>query len=119
MIRHHQVTAILAACTVFAATDSTATAQIAQATQDEAAQHESTAVYDTPTGKLIVHSHMPEPEDYGSPLTFSSLDSNGDGHISKTEASAYPPLANDFLHASGDRNRPISKRQYQRWAAAR
>ena len=90
-------------------------AAMAQSNMDKA-DARSTAVYDTPTGKLTVHSRMPVQKDYGPPPSFESLDGNGDHRISKQEASAYPPLANDFLHASGDRDRPISKQQYQRWS---
>lgn len=90
-------------------------AQQAQAPTDKA-DAQSTAVYDTPTGKLTVHSRMPKPASYGPPPSFESLDSNGDHRISHAEASAYPPLANDFLHASGDRDQPINRHQYQRWS---
>lgn len=54
--------------------------------------------------------------DYGPKPAFKDLDTNGDGVISEKEASAYPPLANDFLHASHGRH-VITRAQYERWAA--
>lgn len=79
---------------------------------------ESTAQYPlagSNGGTLTVHSGMPENvQRYGPPPPFSQLDTNHDGRISEEEANAYPPLASDFLFASGQ-GKTISKAQYQKW----
>jgi EF hand len=46
---------------------------------------------------------------------FARLDANKDGSISADEASAYPPLANDFIHADLNRDNRISKAEYAKW----
>ena len=46
---------------------------------------------------------------------FAQLSAGGKG-ITEAQAVAYPPLANDFLHADSNRNGSISKAEYQRWA---
>lgn len=79
---------------------------------------ESTATYPLPDshgGTLTVHAGMPEQtQTFGPPPSFATLDANKDGHISETEAQAYPPLDSDFLYASGG-GRSISRAQYERW----
>lgn len=52
----------------------------------------------------------------GSPPLFKILDTNNNGLISESEASAYPPLANDFLYVS--HNKPyINKKTYNHWSS--
>jgi EF hand len=46
---------------------------------------------------------------------FARLDANNDGSISADEASAYAPLANDFIHADLNRDGRISKAEYAKW----
>lgn len=64
---------------------------------------------------VTVNYGMPAPTDYGPKPAFSQLDTNHDGHISKSEAQAYPLLANDWLHVAHHAD-SISKAQYQAWS---
>lgn len=79
---------------------------------------ESSARYPLPDsngGTLTVNTGMPaDVRNYGPPPSFQSLDVNHDGRISESEAQAYPPLDNDFLHASGQ-GKSISRAQYEKW----
>lgn len=73
------------------------------------------AAYQTPQGELTVRS-MPAPAPQIGPAPdFAQLSAGGKG-ITEEQAVAYPPLANDFLHADSNRNGSISKAEYQRWA---
>jgi cytoskeletal protein RodZ len=71
------------------------------------------ATYNTSQGQLTVKSSVPAAQPTGSPPSFEQL-ANGKKYITKDDANAYPPLANDFLYASHNGNR-ISKAQYERW----
>jgi hypothetical protein len=73
----------------------------------------SSATYNTSQGQLVVKSSVPPAPAAGSPPSFEQL-ANGKKYITKDDANAYPPLANDFLYASHNGNR-ISKAQYERW----
>lgn len=77
----------------------------------------STAVYDTPQGKLIVHSSQPAPRDYGPAPSFEQL-AGGKRYIMPADADAYPPLGNDFLYADSNHDGRISKSEYGRWVAS-
>jgi len=73
------------------------------------------ASYQTPQGELTVRS-APAPAPQIAPAPpFSQLAGGGKG-ISEQQASAYPPLANDFLHADSNRNGSISADEYARWS---
>ncbi len=80
------------------------------------AQDNSSARYQTPQGELIVHSGPAAAHDYGAPPPFAQLDTRGSGELSGAEANAYPPLANDFIHADSNRDGRISRAEYERWA---
>ncbi|KRE92489.1 hypothetical protein ASG87_00820 [Frateuria sp. Soil773] len=73
-----------------------------------------TASMNTPQGEVTVHSGMPPAPSFGPPPDFSQL-ANGGKSISSDQAVAYPPLANDFIHADHNRDGRISKSEYQRW----
>jgi hypothetical protein len=75
------------------------------------------ATYPTSQGELTVNSGQPQPRDYGPAPSFAQLDRNGAGYIGSDQADAYPPLANDFIHADGNRDGRISRAEYERWAA--
>lgn len=77
---------------------------------------EHTTTYQTPQGPLIVHSGQPGPKQYEAPPPFATLDQRRAGYITSEEADAYPPLANDFIHADLNRDGRVSKAEYQRWA---
>ncbi|KZC39155.1 hypothetical protein RHOFW510R12_20990 [Rhodanobacter sp. FW510-R12] len=73
-----------------------------------------TATMNTPAGQLEVRSSMPPPPPAGPAPSFEQL-SGGGKYISEEQASAYPLLANDFLHADRNRDGRISKSEYKRW----
>jgi hypothetical protein len=59
-------------------------------------------------------SGQPAPDHYGPAPSFTQLDINHDGFVSRDEAGAYPPLLNDFDFIAHHANR-ISKRQFDYW----
>jgi hypothetical protein len=73
-----------------------------------------TATMNTPQGELEVRSSMPPPPPAGPAPSFEQL-SGGGKYISEEQASAYPLLVNDFLHADRNRDGRISKSEYERW----
>jgi hypothetical protein len=75
-----------------------------------------TANMNTPAGELEVRSSMPPPPPAGPAPAFEQL-SGGGKYISEEQASAYPLLANDFIHADHNRDGRISKSEYERWIA--
>jgi hypothetical protein len=82
------------------------------------AQDRSTT-YPTPQGEVTVNSGQPAPRDYGPAPTFAQLAGTNSGFIGTEQADAYPPLANDFIHADGNRDGRISRAEYERWAKNR
>lgn len=78
-----------------------------------------TTTFQTAQGEVVVHTGQPEARSYGPPPSFAQLDRRGAGYLTSAEADAYPPLANDFIHADGNRDGRISKAEYERWARAR
>jgi len=75
-----------------------------------------TATMNTPAGELEVRSSMPPPPPAGPAPAFEQL-SGGGKYISEEQSSAYPLLANDFIHADHNRDGRISKKEYERWIA--
>ena len=73
------------------------------------------ASYQTPQGELTVRSTPAPAPQIGPAPDFAQLSAGGKG-VTEAQAVAYPPLANDFLHADSNRNGSISKAEYQRWA---
>ncbi|RYD16657.1 MAG: hypothetical protein EOP90_01400 [Lysobacteraceae bacterium] len=80
------------------------------------AQDTRSTTYQTAQGELTVTSGQPAPRDFGPAPAFAQL-SGGAGHISEDAAAAYPPLANDFIHADGNRDGRISSNEYARWTS--
>jgi hypothetical protein len=69
--------------------------------------------FNSSQGQVTVHSTMGQTPSTASPPSFEQL-SGGSKFITKDQASAYPPLANDFSYVAGHGNR-ISKSQYEHW----
>ena len=92
----------------------TATLLLAATLIAHAQDHSTT--YRTAQGEVTVNSGQPQPRDYGPAPSFAQLDRNGAGYIGSDQADAYPPLANDFIHADGNRDGRISRAEYERWA---
>lgn len=66
--------------------------------------------------RVTLRTSQPPPDHYGPAPDFARLDVDHDGFISRTEAEAYPPLANDFDYIAHHAQR-ITKAQYERWNA--
>lgn len=73
----------------------------------------NSATFNTAKGQVTINSTMGSPPSTSSPPSFEQL-ANGKKYISKADAHAYPPLANDFEYAAHYGNH-ISKAQYERW----
>ena len=84
------------------------------AVQAQQVTERQTADYQTPEGQLTVHSGQPGPRSYAPPPPFAQL-SGGKGYISQSDAQAYDLLANDFIHADGNRDGRISQAEYAHW----
>src|SRR5947209_8127095 len=66
-----------------------------------------------PSGQDVAPAPPPAPT-IGPAPPFEQL-SGGKKSISADQAVAYPPLANDFLHADTNRDGHISKTEYTNW----
>ena len=64
--------------------------------------------------ELIVRTSMPAPDHYGPKPSFAELDRNHDGRITRDEAEAFVPLANDFDYLAQPTDH-ISAAQYAHW----
>ena len=84
-----------------------------------ASAQDSHAVYHTPQGEVVVNASQPQARDFGPPPPFDQLDTGHRGSITADQADAYPPLANDFIHADGNRDGRISRAEYERWTRNR
>lgn len=74
----------------------------------------SSAQMQTPQGNMTVNSGMPPAPDYGPRPSFSQLDTNHNGRISKEESKAYLLLYNDWINVAGHGS-SITKAEYARW----
>lgn len=74
-----------------------------------------TTIYQTAQGPLVVHSGQPEAKQYGPAPAFAQLARRGADYVTNDEADAYPPLANDFIHADTNRDGRVSHAEYDRW----
>jgi hypothetical protein len=68
----------------------------------------------TTQGQTTVASVPPPKPTIGPAPPFEQL-SGGSKGITEDQAIAYPPLANDFIHADTNRDGKISKSEYDRW----
>lgn len=102
-----------AAGTMPAASSSAAPA--ATPTTGDSGQPLSTTTLQTTQGQVTIRSVMPDAGSAPPRPDFAALDTNHDGSISPDEARAYPPLANEFELADGNRNGKVSKAEYARW----
>jgi len=68
----------------------------------------------TTQGQTTVASVPPPAPTIGPAPPFAQL-SGGSKYITEDQAVAYPPLANDFIHADTNRDGKISKSEYDRW----
>jgi hypothetical protein len=73
----------------------------------------NSATFNSAQGQVTVNSSMGQAPSTASPPSFEQL-ANGKKSISKQDADAYPPLANDFEYAAHNGS-SISKAQYESW----
>lgn len=71
------------------------------------------AQVNSPQGQVTINSSVPPVAQPPAP-SFEQL-SNGSRYITEDQASAYPPLANDFLYVDKGKTGHITKAQYERW----
>lgn len=74
------------------------------------------ASYSTAQGELTVRSAPAPAPTIGPAPDFAQL-SGGGRAITEDQASAYPALANDFIHADSNRNGSVSKSEYTHWTS--
>lgn len=72
------------------------------------------ATYQTAQGTLVVNSVPAAAPSYGPAPSFEKLSAGGKA-ITTEQAAAYPPLANDFIHADKNKDGKISKSEYAYW----
>jgi hypothetical protein len=98
------------------ATTQTAAQGNAVAAADPQAQVTSEANTTNATdNQVAVRSVQTSAPLYASKPPFDALDTNHDGIISESEAAAYPPLANDYLHVAEKGSRGVTRAEYERW----
>ncbi len=86
------------------------------AVSDPQAQVTSTVqVVDATNNQVTIRSAQTPPPQYGPKASFDALDVNHDGVVSKSEADAYPPLANDYLYVARRGSRGVTRAEYDRW----
>jgi hypothetical protein len=95
------------------AAPTTPTTSPTQSNNATAANGADSATYNTAKGQVTINSTMGKAPSTASPPPFEQL-ANGKKYISKEDANAFPPLANDFEYAAHHGNR-ISKAQYESW----
>ena len=71
------------------------------------------ATFSSSQGQVTINSTMGSGPSTASPPSFEQL-SGGSKFITREQADAYPPLANDFEYAAGHSDH-ISKSQYEHW----
>jgi hypothetical protein len=71
------------------------------------------ATYNSQQGQVTINSTMGQTPSTASPPSFEQL-SGGSKVITKEQAKAYPPLANDFSYVAGHSDY-ITKGEYERW----
>lgn len=75
-----------------------------------------TTTFNTAQGEVTVHTGQPAATQYPPPPPFAQLDTRNAGYVTSDEANAYPPLANDFIHADANRDGRVTRAEYARWA---
>ena len=80
---------------------------------DSGALHQTE--FPDPRGNLVVRWGQPPGRPSEARPSFDALDTNRNGAIDESEASAYITLANDFDYADTNHDRRVSRREFDRW----
>ena len=94
-------------------TQSTSNTGVNNAAASTSSNGTSRSTFHTAQDQVTINSTMGSAPSTASPPSFEQL-ANGKKYISKDDANAYPPLANDFEYAAHNGSR-ISKTQYENW----
>lgn len=87
----------------------------AAAAQDQDQDQDKVTHFTSRDGKHVTLTWgQPPATQYGPPPPFAQLDTDHNGFISRREADAYPPLANEFDLASHYLDR-LTKAGYKHW----
>lgn len=110
---------LLLAATALAAQDSPAAASSSGASGPGAGGNTplpppNTASMRTPNGEVTVNSAPAAQPAVGVAPPFATL-SGGAKMITPAQAEAYPPLANDFIHADTNRDGTVDAGEYAHW----
>lgn len=88
---------------------------ILSATALDAQQRDRETRYPTGSGELIVRSGQPNDPAPPKPAGVDELDTDGDGKVSRSEASANHALINEFDHADLNRDGLVTATELDRW----
>jgi hypothetical protein len=66
-------------------------------------------------GQVIVRWGQNDRAPDGPKPSFEQLDTDGNGSIDEGEATVYRLLADDYIHADGNRDGRVSRREFDRW----
>ena len=119
MKRHSSIAYPLLGClwlagTAVAAQDSPVATSSAASASSSTMPPPNTASLRTPKGEVTVNSAPAAQPAVGVAPAFSRL-SGGAKVITPAQAEAYPPLANDFIHADADRDGTVDAGEYAHW----
>jgi hypothetical protein len=84
--------------------------------QDMSAAKPDAVVLETAQGQVTIKSVPGALPASGPAPSFSQL-ANGGKFITEEQAAAYPPLANDYVHADANRNGKVTKAEYEHWVS--
>lgn len=93
----------------------TTTSAPAETPTTEAPVTGNTVTQDAAGGTVFVTSQQPSPPQHDYRAEFNALDRDGDGSVSRSEASADKYLARAFATYDSDRNDVLSFEEARRW----
>lgn len=111
-IAYAMIASLLLSGAALAAQDSPAPPQAAGAASTMPPMN--TTSMRTSTGEVTVNSAPASKPAIGTPPPFAQL-SAGTKFITPAQAHAYPPLANDFIHADSNRDGTVDAAEYAHW----
>ncbi|HWU75984.1 MAG TPA: hypothetical protein VN043_05740 [Rhodanobacter sp.] len=91
-----------------------AAAQATPPASSASAPTTASATYQTPQGTVVMNSVSAAAPTIAPAPDFKTL-SGGKKWITEEQATTYPPLANDFIHADSNKDGKISQSEYMHW----